>query len=141
MLYLASDHRGVVLKRKLATFCAREGIVFEDLGTHTPKPVDYPDYVKKVVARMRKHPRAQGVLICGSGIGMVIAANRYPCIRASVAHTVAEAVRGKREDNTNVLVFAGDTIHAHKAQTILAAWRATLFESVSRRTRRTHKMG
>ena len=140
MLYIASDHHGVALKKKLAAFCTRKGIAFQDLGPETMEPVDYPDYAKKVVVQVQKNPRARGVLICRSGIGMLIAANRFSGIRAGSARTVKEAVRGRCEDKTNILVFAAGTLRATQAKTILTKWLATPFKPVTRYIRRIRKI-
>ncbi len=140
MLYLASDHRGVRLKEGLVRYCDRQGIAYEDLGTSTHEAVDYPDYAKEVARAVQKNPKAKGVLICRSGIGMSIAANRFKGVRAALVHDVKVAASARNDDNANVLVLAAESMRSSRANKILRTWLSTPFSDAARHRRRVRKL-
>ncbi len=102
MIYIASDHAGFNLKEKVKVWLSKNHHVVQDLGTFSLESVDYPDYAKKVCRAMRRQDD-RGILICGTGTGMCIAANRRRGIRAAVAYDTFSAVMARRHNNANVL--------------------------------------
>ena len=111
-IFIASDHAGFELKAELTNYF--KGL-FEDLGTNDNESVDYPDYAHSLVNKINNLPNSKGVLICGSGVGMSITANRYPSIRAALVFnsTIAELVR--QHNDANVLVLPGRFIDIQEA--------------------------
>ena len=107
---IASDHGGFELKQKLIAHYAQNGMVFTDLGTHNTDSCDYPDMAKKMAETILSHSADFGILICGTGIGISIAANRYHGIRAAVLYDDFVAEMAKKHNNANVLVFGGRTM-------------------------------
>src|ERR1039458_3684434 len=104
-----ADHAGVALKDTLAAALRAEGFAVHDLGTTGSDSVDYPDYADKVAAAVADGTVQLGVLVCGTGIGMSIAANRHPAIRCAVAHDVTSARLSRAHNNANVLAL-GDRL-------------------------------
>ncbi len=111
-IFIASDHAGFELKAELTNYF--KGL-FEDLGTNDNESVDYPDYAHSLVNKINNQPNSKGVLICGSGVGMSITANRYPSIRAALVFNskIAELVR--QHNDANVLVLPGRFIDIQEA--------------------------
>ena len=111
-IFIAADHAGFKLKDKLLKHF--DGL-FDDLGTNNEDSVDYPDYAQSLVSKVNKSSNSKGVLICGSGVGMSIAANRNPNIRAGLAFNsqIAELVR--QHNDANILVLPGRFIDVHEA--------------------------
>ena len=110
-IYLASDHAGVTLRQAIATHLA-DTAMLHDLGAHGAEKVDYPDYAAILAQNMQPVPASFGVLICGSGIGISIAANRFPWIRAVLCHDVTSAVLARQHNDANVLVL-GERLIGH----------------------------
>ena len=128
-LLIASDHAGVELKAALVKHALEQGYAIEDLGTTTTNSVDYPDYANKLARLMKGHEDKIGVLVCGTGIGMAMAANRFPWIRAAVANQSLEAVRLARcHNNANVLCLGARLVNAAFAREALDTFIATCFE-------------
>lgn len=127
-LYFASDHAGLLLKQALGAYAVQQNYVVHDLGTHTADAVDYPDYAQQVAAAMTRDSTALGVLICGSGVGMSIAANRHPHLRAALVSAPEVAALARRHNNANVLVFGARFITPAAAQECLAAFLSASFE-------------
>lgn len=127
-LVIASDHAGVELKSLLAKEAAQLGYTVEDLGPSDTASVDYPDYAKKVCDRLVAHPGAKGVLICGSGIGMSMAANRYTQIRAALCHSSLEARLTRQHNDANVLCLGARLIGVDMARECLKTFLTTEFE-------------
>ena len=100
---LASDHAGYKEKEKLKPFLKDLGVEFEDLGTVSEDSVDYPDYARKVAERVAKGEAEQGLLVCGPGTGMAIAANKVPGVRAAVAWNEESARLARQHNDANVL--------------------------------------
>ena len=103
-IYLASDHAGAQLRQAIAAHLA-DTAMLHDLGADGAEKVDYPDYAEKLAQNMQPVPASFGVLICGSGIGISIAANRFPWIRAALCHDVTTAVLARQHNDANVLVL------------------------------------
>jgi len=109
MLYIASDHAGFEMKGKVINHLKKKKIEFVDLGTNSSESCDFPVYAKKLVNEVVKSESNVGILICGSGIGMSICANRNPKIRAALCKDVATAELARQHNDANVLVIAGRT--------------------------------
>lgn len=105
---IASDHGGFDLKERLRRHYADLGLI--DLGTYDSQSVDYPDYAKKMAKEILSGSADLGILICGTGVGISIAANRYHGIRAALIYSAEVAELAKRHNNANVLVFGGRTM-------------------------------
>jgi len=107
MLYIASDHAGYPLKKKLIDFLQKQGCEVVDLGTNSPDRVDFPVYCKKLTQMVLESEQNKGILICGSGIGMSICANRQKGIRAALCDNKNTVRLARQHNNANVLVLAG----------------------------------
>jgi ribose 5-phosphate isomerase B len=138
-IVLAADHGGVELKGGLIDLLAREGYPVRDLGTATAMPVDYPDYGFAAAETLRRGEADRAVLICKSGIGMAIAANKAVGVRAALVSTVADAKLSRRHNDANVLVLSADGTSLGEARRIVAAWLAAPFEG-GRHGRRVDKI-
>src|SRR5262247_3928559 len=100
---LSADHAGYILKDELAAKLAQQGHEIIDLGTHSAAPVDYPDSAQAVALALREGQADRGIIVCGSGAGVSIAANKFPGIRAAVCHDTYTAHQGVEHDDLNVL--------------------------------------
>lgn len=105
-LIFASDHAGVEMKQALIDWAETHGHECADLGTHSTESVDYPDYSVKVAKALEENSQAMGVLLCGSGIGVSIAANRFSHVRAALCHSVELAHMSRAHNDANVLCLA-----------------------------------
>ena len=136
---LGADHAGVALKDNLARLFDERGIAYKDFGTHGPDSVDYPDFAADVAQAVAEGQFDRGLLVCGSGIGMAIAANKVPGIRAAVA-TEAESARLCRSHNdANVLALGARLTPPDRAGEIVTAFLETPFEG-GRHQRRVDKL-
>ncbi len=138
-LALAGDHGGVAMKEALKTWLSARSIPFTDLGAHSAEPVDYPDYAFAVAQAILSGAADRGVLICKSGIGMSIAANRFAGIRAAMVSNEEWARLSREHNDANVIVLSGLETTAEQAQRILDVWLKTEFEG-GRHARRVSKM-
>ena len=111
-IYIASDHAGFDLKEKILKLVT---LNFVDLGTYSSQSVDYPDFASKLVDHMLIENNSRGILICGSGVGMTIAANRNPNIRAGLAFNSEIAKLMREHNDANILVLPGRFIDVHEA--------------------------
>ncbi len=129
MIYIGSDHRGYNLKEYLKDYLSKARIPFKDVGNHKFDPEDdYPDFafeVAKAVARDLKHHT--GVMICGSGLGMVVAANKVKGVRAGLATNEWLAKHGRENDDLNIVSLAADLTDFSMAEKILKAWLNSKF--------------
>jgi ribose 5-phosphate isomerase B len=126
-IVLGADHGGYTLKELVKKHLATDFEVI-DVGTFSSDPVDYPDIAKLVVAKILNGETKQGVLFCGTGIGISIAANRFPGIRAALCHDIETAVLSRQHNDANILVLGGRIISPRKANKIIDTWLATDFE-------------
>lgn len=136
---IASDHGGVDLKRALIEILEERGMEVLDLGTDTLESVDYPDFAESLAGAIRDGRADRGVLICGSGIGMSIAANRHREIRAALVHDHLTARLARQHNDANVLVMGGRLVGAELAKDCLTAFLDTPFEG-GRHARRVAKL-
>ncbi|MBI4341291.1 MAG: ribose 5-phosphate isomerase B [Candidatus Omnitrophica bacterium] len=137
---IGADHGGFKLKATLIRLLQSKGMAVADLGTHTPTPCDYPLIGEKVAAAVAQGRFDRGVLLCKSGIGIAIAANKVPGIRAAVCGDLFDARKSREHNDANVLVLGAEKLSAATAATILAAWLATPFESGGRHERRVRQI-
>jgi ribose 5-phosphate isomerase B len=139
MIAIGSDHGGVELKDFLVGYLRGQGAEVRDCGTQGPDSVDYPDYGREVSQRVSSGVAERGVLICTSGIGMSIVANKFPGVRAALVLDI-DAARSSREHNdANILVLSGAKTVASQAQQIVETWLATPFAG-GRHQRRVDKI-
>lgn len=136
---LAADHGGFELKELLKKELEGWGYGVLDLGTDGPHSVDYPDYAEAMAAAIRSHAADSGVLVCGTGIGISIAANRHPDIRAALVHDAVTARLSREHNDANVVVFGGRVIGPETARDCLKVFLNTEFEG-GRHARRVAKM-
>ncbi|MDP6515471.1 MAG: ribose 5-phosphate isomerase B [Alphaproteobacteria bacterium] len=141
VIAVASDHGGYALKRILAAMLSEKGYQVLDLGTDSPESVDYPDYAQAMADAIESGRARRGVLLCGTGIGVGIAANRNPAIRAAVCHDVATARLSRQHNDANVLAMGGRVLDAETAGACLQAFLETPFQNGGRHQRRVAKLG
>lgn len=139
-LVIACDHAGYRLKEFLSPILKEMGWHVTDLGTHGEASVDYPDFAGALANYIKTHEDTVGVLICGTGIGMSIAANRFAHIRAALCHTEFEAEVARAHNHANVLCLGGRVLGDELARRILAVFLKTPFEE-GRHQRRIDKIG
>ncbi len=139
IIALAGDHGGYELKVMLKNFLLKKGYEVLDLGSNGPESVDYPDYANALAAAIKEDKASRGVLVCGSGIGVSIAANRHVHIRAALVHDRLTAELCRQHNNANVLVMGGRVIGPDVAKDCLDAFLNTEFDG-GRHQRRIDKM-
>jgi ribose 5-phosphate isomerase B len=139
-LVIASDHAGFDLKAVIRNALEAKGVEVLDLGPEDATSVDYPDMAAKLAKAMAKGVADRGVLICGTGIGIGIAANRYPYIRAALCHDVTTARLSRAHNDANVLCLGARTIGQEVALDCVDMFLATPFEG-GRHQRRVDKLG
>jgi ribose 5-phosphate isomerase B len=139
MIVFASDHAGVALKRHLMTFLRDEGAECRDLGVVDERSVDYPDYAHLLAAEVAGGSASRGVLVCGTGIGMSMAANRHPGVRAALCHDAYTAEMARRHNDANVLCLGARVLGPGVAEQVLATFLGTGFEG-GRHQRRVDKI-
>ena len=137
---LAADHAGYEMKRDLAAALAKAGHEILDLGTHSSAAVDYPDYAEAVADVLREGQVERGIIVCGSGAGASIAANKFPGIRAAVCHDAYSAHQGVEHDDMNVLVLGARIIGPALARELAQAFLAARFANEERHRRRLDKV-
>jgi RpiB/LacA/LacB family sugar-phosphate isomerase len=125
---LASDHAGFAEKERLKPLFRELGLEVEDLGAVSEESVDYPDYARKVAERVAQGIAEQGVLICSSGTGMAIAANKVPGVRAAVAWSEETARLARQHNDANVLSLGARTTPQNEIPKIVRAWFGASFE-------------
>jgi ribose 5-phosphate isomerase B len=137
---IAADHAGYLLKDEIAARLAGQGHEMIDLGTHSPAPVDYPDSAEHVARALTAGEAARGIIVCGSGAGVSIAANKVPGIRASVCHDTYTAHQAVEHDDMNVLCIGARVIGPALAHEIVSAFVNARFSGEERHRRRLDKM-
>ena len=127
MILLGSDHGGLELKNEIKSLLTEKGIPCEDLGTSNGDSVDYPDFGERVARRVSNGSAEKGILVCGTGIGMSIVANKFPGVRAALATDVFMATMAKEHNNANILVLGGRVLETATAREMVSAWLDTEF--------------
>jgi ribose 5-phosphate isomerase B len=136
---LGADHAGYELKEALKGWLINHGLQVLDLGTHSTQSVDYPDYAALVGESVADHKVECGLLVCGTGIGMAMAANKVPGVRAALCGDLYTARLSREHNDANVLVLGGRLLGADMAADILQAWLETDFAG-GRHARRVEKI-
>ena len=136
---LGADHAGFELKEKIKRKLAAQGITVDDRGTNSTASCDYPDFARAVAEEVAAHGADLGILVCSTGIGMSIAANKVPGIRAAKVDTEFEAERSREHNDANVLTLGANIISEDVASKIVDKWLATPFAG-GRHERRVEKI-
>ena len=139
LIPIASDHAGYELKQQLVSALRELGYEPDDLGTTSEASTDYPDYAHKLAEKVSTGEAKRGVLLCGTGLGMSYAANRWPHVRARVAWSPEIAALARQHNDANVLVLPARFTSLEEAKRILATWLDTAFEG-GRHGRRVEKI-
>ena len=130
-LIIGSDHAAFYLKEKLKEHLfqiGKIGMYIEDAGTYSETPVDYTDFGIKVASAVSKGKFERGILLCGTGLGMSMVANRFPHVRAALCNDLFSAIMSRRHNNSNILVMGGRVTGESLAIAMLEAWLETPFE-------------
>ena len=138
-LALGSDHGGYELKEAIKRSLKERGYIVDDLGTGSLDSVDYPDYGKKVAETVAQGKHDRGILICGTGIGMSITANKIKGIRCALCHNVYTAKMAREHNDANILALGGRVLQPELALDIVETWLTTNFEG-GRHQRRLDKI-
>ena len=138
---IASDHAGFALKQVLKDRLRKDGFAPLDLGTDGPQSVDYPDFAAKLAAALKDGKARRGVLVCGTGIGISIAANRHRHVRAALCHDTSSARLARQHNDANVLALGARLIGEEAALDTLQAFLTTGFDGGERHERRVGKLG
>lgn len=136
---VAADHGGVGLKADLLEFLTGKGVSVRDIGTNSEDPVDYPDYGFAAAEELRRGDADRAILICKSGIGMAIAANKAIGIRAALVSSVESAGLSRRHNDANVLVLSANEISPEALRAIVTVWLSSPFDG-GRHSRRVDKI-
>ena len=137
---IAADHAGVALKAALAKELEALGYKLVDLGTNSPDSVDYPDFAKAVADAIASRRAQWGVLVCGTGIGMGMAANRHSAVRAAVVHDALSAKLARQHNDANVLALGARLLGDEVAKDAARVFFSTSFEGGGRHERRVAKL-
>lgn len=140
-IFLGSDHAGFDFKEQLKRFFDSKKIQYDDCGTYTSEQTDYPDYAFIVGRHVVENSGSFGVLICGTGSGMCIAANKVPGVRAIEAYDTYSAEMSKKDNNANVLCLRSRKITFAKVKKIVSTWLKSEFSGETRHKRRLDKIG
>jgi ribose 5-phosphate isomerase B len=129
MIVIGSDHGGFALKEAIKALLQARSIVVQDLGTNNgDDSVDYPDFGESVARKVSLGEAEKGVLVCGTGIGMSIVANKFPGVRAALAADTYMAKMAKQHNNANILVLGGRVLDENEAREMVATWLDSSFE-------------
>jgi ribose 5-phosphate isomerase B len=139
-IVVGCDHAGFALKKEVAEALRRRGHEVTDVGTHSEAPADYPDFAEAVGLAIRDGRAEKGVLICGSGVGASVAANKLPGIRAAVCHDGYSAHQGVEHDDMNVLVLGSRIVGTALALELVTAFVGARFSAEERLVRRLEKV-
>src|SRR4051812_41134582 len=137
---IGADHAGFDLKEAAKAFLLAENCEVLDVGTRNREPVDYSDYAEAVGAALHDHDAERGIILCGSGVGASMAANRIPGVRAGMCHDTYSAHQGVEHDDMNVLVLGGRVIGIELARELIHAFLNARFSGEVRHLRRLAKM-
>jgi len=139
MIALGSDHAGFGLKEKIKQYLEKKGLEIKDYGCFSEESVDYPDYAEKVARAVSSNEAEKGILICGTGIGMSIAANKVSGIRAAVCWDEKSAEMSRRHNDANILCIGARLIDQELALRIVDIWLSTDFDG-GRHVKRVKKI-
>lgn len=125
---LGADRLGVVLKDEIAALLREQDVSVKDFGVAAGEDVDYPDVAEKVAEAIRDGEFDRGILVCGTGIGMAISANKVPCIRAAVVHDPYSAERSRKSNNAQILAMGANVIGTQLARQLVSIWLKSEFQ-------------
>lgn len=128
MLFIGSDHGGLEMKEAIGKVLAARNIPFKDCGTETSDSVDYPDFAEKVAEAVSRGEAELGILVCGTGIGMSIVANKFPGVRAALVTDEFMAQMAKEHNNANILVLGGRVLTVESATRMVNVWLDAAYE-------------
>lgn len=137
---VGADHAGYPLKVEVVDWLNKNGFAVVDLGTNSADPVDYPDYAFAVGEAVTSGKADVGIIICGSGVGACVAANKVPGIRAGLCHDTFSARQGREDDDTNVLCMGARVIGQNLAYEVLKSFLNARFSGLERHQRRLNKV-
>ncbi len=137
---VGADHAGFELKRDLSGVMAQQGHEILDLGTHSSAPVDYPDIAEAVATAVRNGQVDRGVIVCGSGAGVAVAASKFPGVRAAVCHDCYSARQAVEHDDINVLCLGSRVVGAALARTLIESFLTATFSAEERHLSRLAKI-
>jgi ribose 5-phosphate isomerase B len=138
---LAADHRGHRAKEMIAAFLVEQGYEVIDMGTNSARSCDYPDLAYPAAKAVADGSVACALMVCGSGIGMDICANKVPGVRAALCHDELTAQMSRRHNKANVLCLASDVLGEELIRRIVSSWLGATFEAGGRHERRVRKVG
>ena len=136
---IGADHGGFKLKERIKALLKKESLEYIDVGTGDEGSVDYPDYAEKVASSVSRGEIERGILICGTGIGMSMVANRFPNVRAALCYDGFTARMSREHNDSNILILGGRTTDEKTAEEILKIWLKTEFAG-ERHKRRLDKL-
>jgi ribose 5-phosphate isomerase B len=128
MIVIGSDHGGLEMKEALTKVLSSRSMEFDDYGTNNSDSVDYPDFAEKVAGAVSRGEAELGILVCGTGIGMSIVANKFPGVRAALATDEFMAQMAKEHNNANILVLGGRVLPVDLATRMVNVWLDTAYE-------------
>jgi ribose 5-phosphate isomerase B len=137
---IGADHAGFELKEPIIEYLKSAGHTVLDMGTNNTAPVDYPDVTRKVAEAFQQGIADAGILLCGSGVGASVAANKFVGIRAALCHDTFSAHQGREDDDTNILCLGGRVIGRSLALEIVASFLNAKFSGLERHQRRLDKV-
>jgi ribose 5-phosphate isomerase B len=140
MIAIGADHGGYILKNVLVNYLYQLGHTVSDFGTFSEEAVDYPDNARSVAVAVLEGKVDRGILICGSGVGAGVAANKFPGIRAAVCHDTFSAHQGVEDDNMNVLCLGARVVGPELAKEIVRSYLRASFSQAERHVRRLEKV-
>jgi RpiB/LacA/LacB family sugar-phosphate isomerase len=138
-IVIGGDHRGFGLKEKIKSILKKDYEII-DAGTNSTEPVDYPDIAEGIAKEIQAHNAEKGILICGSGVGACVAANKFKGIRAAICHDVFSAHQGVEDDDMNVLCLGGGIVGESLAEEIIDSFLKAKFKPEERYIRRLEKV-
>ena len=139
-LAVGGDHAGFALKGPLIDFLRAAGHTVHDFGSHTPEPVDFPDIAQAVCTAVRQGTAERGIMVCGTGVGACIAANKIPGIRAAVCHDTYSAHQCVEHDDVNVLCVGAQIVGLNLVEDILSVFLSATFSTEEHFRRRVAKL-
>ena len=141
IVYLATDHRGFALKEKLKPWLDKQGFWFKDFGNLVfDADDDYPDFAQKLAETLSRNPKNRGLVICGSGIGVDIVANRFNGVRCGLGFNKKQVAHGRSFDDINCLALPADFVNTNQAKKIVRVFLETEFSGQKRHKRRLEKI-
>lgn len=138
-IIIASDHAGYRLKNKLKSYLEKKGLRITDAGAYSEESCDYPDFVLPVAEAVSRGEFLRGILICKSGIGSAIAANRFPSVRAALCYNARAARLSREHNDSNILVLGSAFVDARQSRVIVNSWLKAQFQK-GRHLRRLNKI-